>query len=512
MRSTPVSRMGLSRLGLLAGLIGMICVAGPPPATAGSFAELEKEVVEFTLDNGLRFIVLERHVAPVFAYATFVNAGGADELPGNTGIAHMFEHMAFKGTETIGTTSYAEEQKVLDRMDDIWAQVLAERERGRDADSEKLAELEEAFRDAEEDAQKFVVSNEFSKILEEQGVQDLNAGTALDWTIYHYSLPSNRLELWAMMEADRLTHPVMREFYRERDVVIEERRMRYESSPTGRLMEAFLGLTFPAHPYGDGVIGYRADLENMHRSNALAFRKTYYVAPNITIAVVGDVTVKDVKALAKKYFSDVPVGPTPPRVGTIEPEQAGERRVTIEDPAQPFIFLGYHIPDVRDPDFTAYELLGMALGQGRSSRLYAELVKRRKIAAEIGAYAGWPAQKYPCLFLIYTMVSAGEDPHDVEAAIHEVIDDLKDHPITEEELAGTKIRAKADLIRQVRSNGGLTWALTTYDRLYGDWRKVFRIDEELEAVTVDDIKRIAERTFVKSNRNIAMIAHPSEES
>jgi len=508
MRRHAIPRVGLSRICLVAGTVALLFAATPPPAVAGSFQDIEDDVVEFTLDNGLTFLVLERHVAPVFSFATYVNAGGADELPGITGIAHMFEHMAFKGTQTIGTTDYEKEQEVLDKMDAIVRELLTEKRKGRDADADKIAELDKAFQETQQEAGEFVVTNDFSKVLEENGVQGINAGNALDWTIYHYSLPSNRLELWAMMEGDRLSRPVMREFYKERDVVIEERRMRFDSSPTGRLVEQLLGLAFPAHPYGDGVIGYMADLESMDRADASEFWHKYYVASNITIAVVGDVKVKDVKKFAKKYFSDVPTGPEPDRVGTPEPEQRGERRFTLEDPAQPFIFVGYHIPDAMDPDYGAYELLSRGLGQGRSSRLYSELVKKQKIAADVGAFSGFPGEKYPTLLMIYAMVSAGEDPYEVEEAIYEVIDDLLENPITEGELEGLKTRSMAELIRRVRSNTGLAWALTTFDGLYGSWRRIFHLEEEMAAIGTADLERIAGKTFVMSNRNVAMIVNP----
>jgi predicted Zn-dependent peptidase len=246
----------------------------------------------------------------------------------------------------------------------------------------------------------------------------------------------------------------------------------------------------------------------MDRAEAVAFWNKYYVASNITIAVVGDVNVKEVKKLAEKYFADVPTGPEPARVGTPEPKQAGERRVTLEDPAQPFVFIGYHIPDAMDPDYGAYELLSRGLGQGRSSRLYTELVKRQKIAADVGAFSGFPGEKYPTLLMIYAMVSAGEDPYEVEEAIYEVIDDLLENPISEDELEGLKTRSMAEIIRRVRSNGGLAWALTTFERLYGDWHRLFHLDEEMALIDTDDLQRIASETFVKKNRNVAMIVNP----
>jgi predicted Zn-dependent peptidase len=315
----PLSLRGFALAGFFPAALLLAIAAGVlPVAEAAPLEKLADSVQEFTLENGLRFLVVERHDAPVFSYTTIVDAGGVCEVTGVTGIAHMFEHMAFKGTETVGTTDYKKERKALVKVDAAWDAVIDERRKGFDTDSTRLAELVETYKKAREEAREFVVSNEFVTVLETNGARGVNAFTGTDMTGYLYSLPSNRLELWARMEADRLSHPVLREFYTERDVVRNERRSQ-ESSPIGRLFDNLLTTAFAAHPYGTGVIGHSSDIEAFHRRDALGFFEQYYVATNMTVALVGDVTVDEVKKLAKKYFSEVRGGPDPPPVVTVEP-------------------------------------------------------------------------------------------------------------------------------------------------------------------------------------------------
>src|SRR5215212_3926357 len=268
---------------------------------AQDLASFEKRTTVRKLDNGLTFIILERHEAPVFSYATVVNAGSAQEAPGITGLAHMFEHMAFKGSDRVGTSNWPEEQKALQRVEEAYAAydkaVHAETNR----DEAKIKELEKAWRDAIAAADKFVVDNEFSTIVDRSGGVGMNAFTASDITAYFFSLPSNRFELWAFLESERFRNPVFRQFYKERDVVFEERRMRIESSPIGRLLEQFLSAAFMAHPYGFGTgIGWPSDLHSFSATDAANFFKKYYVPSNMVIAIVGDVNANEAWPVIEK--------------------------------------------------------------------------------------------------------------------------------------------------------------------------------------------------------------------
>src|SRR5579862_4058920 len=256
---------------------------------AQSLKDFEKRITEFTLGNGLHFIIFERHEAPVVSFHSYVNAGSVDDPGGETGIAHMFEHMAFKGTETIGTKNYAQERAAMDEVEKVYDQYDAERNKGVRADKAKVAELEKQLKAAMEKANSFVIPNAYPQLIEENGGVGLNAGTGEDSTQYFYNFPRNRLELWFLLESQRFYDPVFREFYKERDVVREERRMRVESSPQGMLVEALLATAFAAHPYRNMPGGWASDIENLRLTDALKFYKVYYVPSNITIGIAGDV-------------------------------------------------------------------------------------------------------------------------------------------------------------------------------------------------------------------------------
>ncbi len=478
------------------------------PAGAAGFKDLESQVKKFTLPNGLTFLVLERHDAPVFSFWTYVDAGGVDEVPGITGVAHMFEHMAFKGTQTVGTTDYEAELEAMAAEDAAWDAVSRELDRGFEADSTRLAALEEAYKKARDEARKLVVSNEYSKILEEQGAVGLNANTWTDYTQYFYSLPSNRLELWARMEGDRLTNPVLREYYTERDVVYEERRFQ-ESSPTGRFFLDWLAASFDAHPYGiGGVIGHASDLKRITRRDAQNFFDRNYVASNITIAVVGDVKFDEVKRLAEKYFSGVRAGEDPPPLRTVEPRHEAEVRVIREEDALPIVLIGYHIPGSRDPRWFAHQLLSDIAGGGRSSRIYQRLVKEDKIAAQAGTGVGIIGDKYPTLLAVQAVVAKDATVDTVEAAVYEELRRLVEEGPTPEELQKVKTMARAGFVRGLRSNSGLAGQLASNEGMRGDYRKLFRTLEELDAVTVEDVKAAARETFRPGNRVVGIMRKP----
>ena len=482
-------------------------VAAVAPAQADTFEDLASQVHEFTLDNGLKFLLFERHDAPVFSFRTYVDAGGVDEVPGVTGIAHMFEHMAFKGTHTVGTKDYAAEAKAMEKVDEAWLALARETAKGHRADPNKVEQLEAAFDAAQKKAQEYVVSNEFSKLLEENGAQGLNAATGTDMTFYLYSLPSNRLELWARLEGDRLTNPVLREFYTERDVVIEERRFQ-ESSPSGRMFDQLITTGFTAHPYGTGIIGFTSDLQQLTRQDAYDFFQKYYVASNMTIAVVGDVYPDDLEKLAKKYFSKVPAGEDPMPVRTVEPKHEAEIRFERIEDAQPIVAMGYHIPGMSHPKWYAYEMLGDILGSGRSSRTYTRLVKEDQIASQAGGGVGFPGRKYPNMLVLFGLVSTDSTPEEVEAAFKEEVMRIAEEGPTAEELDKVKSMNKAAMIRQLRSNSGLAAQLARYQGMFGDWRQLFDVIEQIEAVTLEDVREAAQDALRPGNAVVGMIKKP----
>jgi predicted Zn-dependent peptidase len=493
-------------------LIAFICLVlmYPHVTYAEGYRDLEKNVVEHTLPNGHTFLLVERSTAPVFSFCTLVHAGAVDEQYGIGGIAHMMEHMAFKGTETVGTTDFEAENEAMNREDDAYEALLDEKRKGIFADSTRLESLEAAFKAAQEEANQYVVPNEYSKILDRHGATGVNAGTGADMTIYFYSLPSNKIELWALMESDRLTNPVFREFYQENEVVQEERRQRLESSPAGRLLDEFLSVAFKEHPYGHGLIGTQSDLRSFTRREGTEFRNNYYVARNMTTVIVGDMDIGDTKKLLDTYFSAMPDRPLPPIVDTQEPPQAAERRIIMEDSAQPFFVVGYHIPDQRHPDYPAIQAALDILANGRTARLYKTLVKESKIAVQVGGFAGYPGAQYNTIAMVYAVASAGQDVREVETQFHEIVQSMMEEGITEEELDGYKARAKAQYIRQLRSDNGLARMLATYQEFYGGWRNLFRYLDTIDSMTTDDVQRVIESTFVKNNRTVGIIVPPAE--
>ena len=489
---------------LLTGLV-VIAMGAAQTALAQDMAAFEKKVSVRTLANGLTVLVCERPEAPVFSFFTHVDVGGDREVPGITGLAHMFEHMAFKGTDRIGTTDYAKEKAALEAVESAYAAYDAERRKSVGRDDKKVAELEKAWKDRIAEADVYVVKNEFGEIIDREGGVGLNAFTNSDETGYFFSFPANRLELWAYLESERYLKPVMREFYKERDVVHEERRMRTESQPIGRLIEQFAAAAFTAHPYGQPVVGWPSDLTTFSATDALAFHASYYVPSNMTVAVVGDVRAAEVFKLVETYFGRLPKAPKPPPLRTSEPPQKAERQVVIKDTAQPFYVEGYHRPAFDHPDDAVYDVLQDMLSSGRTSRLYRALVRDKKIAAAASGFGGFPGVKYPSLFAFFGVPTPGHTPEEIRDAIRAEIERLKTEDVSEGELAMVKTRTRANLIRQLDSNQGLALQLGRYQARDGDWRELFRDVDQIQKVTKADVRRVANETFVETNRTVAMI-------
>ena len=474
-------------------------------AVAQDLASFEKRITVKKLDNGLTVIICERPGAPVFSFNTHVDAGSVQDPMGQTGLAHMFEHMAFKGTDKIGTTDYAAEKIALARVETAYAAYIAERDKQVGRDEQKVKDLQKAWQDDIADAQKYVKPNEFPQILESNGAEGMNASTSEDQTEYHYSFTENRLELWAYLESERFLHPVMREFYKERNVVIEERRMRTDSNPVGRLIEQFTTAAFQAHPYHRPTIGWMADLNSFSATDAQHFFDEYYIPPNMVVAVVGDIKASAALPIIEKYFGRIPSRPQPDERTTTEPPQNAERRVILQDRAQPLYLEGYHRPDYRDRDDNVYDAIADLMSNGRTSRLYRALVRDKKIAAYSAGFSGLPGIKYPHLFAFYAFPLPGHTTDEVAAAIHVEIERLKNEDITDEELKMIRTRAKANLLRGLDDNEGLASNLALFETRYGDWRELFHQVENLDKVSKADIRRVANKTFVATNRTVGII-------
>jgi predicted Zn-dependent peptidase len=469
-----------------------------------TFEAIKNQVRTHVLANGMKFIVLERHDAPVVSFHVYADVGGANESYGITGISHLLEHMAFKGTKTVGTKDYAAESKLLDELDLVYEQMRREEAKA-SPDQAKIGVLKAKFADLQKKAKEYVVNNEYFDMMMRQGDAGVNAYTSNDATQYINYLPSNRLEYWMAMTSDRFLNPVFREFYKERDVVMEERRLGIETRPTGKLIEDFTATAFKAHPYHHGVIGHMSDLQSITRKDVEEYFKKYYGPSNLTVGLVGDVNADEVFELAKTYFGRIPSGPKPEPVRTREPEQWGERRVTVVAKAQPYLIIGYHMPDAKHKDSRALEALANIIGQGRSSRLYESLVKDKKIAIQAASMSGYPGDKFSGLIAFFAVPAAGKTSAECLTAIEEEIEKIKTEAVSEDELTKYKRSTVKSLLSWMKSNPQMASLLTYADVVLGDFEELFNQVNQVRAVTSDDVKRVAGQYLVKNNRTIGEI-------
>ena len=489
---------------IMLGAAAVLAVASAT-ATSQDLKSFEQKITTKVLPNGLTLIICERPDAPVFSYSTFIDAGDVNDPSGESGLAHMFEHLAFKGTSQIGTKDYTAEKVALAKVEAANEAYEAEYLKAVGRDPQKLVELKKAFKAAEAEAHKFVIPNQFTDVAERNGAARLNAQTGLDETQFFWSMPENRLELWAWLESGRLSDTVPREFYKERDVVMEERRMRTDSNPEGRLVEQFLATAYVAHNYGRSGIGWPSEVSQITATEAMDFHKKYYIGANIVVSVVGDVKAAEAMPMLEKYFSRIPAGPKPQEMTTVEPKQFAEKTVVVRDASQPIFIEGYHRPDYRDPDAAVYDAISDSLSNGRVSRLYRSLVRAQQIAAEAEGESPFPGDKYPGLFIFFAAPLPGHTPAEMRDAIHKEIDKLKTADVSDEELAMFKTRTRADLLRGLGDNQGLANALTEYQTRFRDWRELFRQLDRVDKVSKADIRRVASQVFVSGNRTEAWI-------
>jgi predicted Zn-dependent peptidase len=481
-----------------------------PAAMLGqNLADIEKRVTEFKLANGITFVVYERHQAPIVSFFSRVNAGSADDPKGQAGLAHMFEHMAFKGTKSVGTLNLAAETKAMEAVEAAYDALTTERNKGRQSSPDKIKELDASLKKAIENANGFVDKERFTKVLEENGAVGLNAFTSLDETAYIMSMPANKLELWFAMEADRFINPVFREFYNERGVIREEYRQRVESDPIGRLIYEMLTVAFSTSPYRTHPAGVPSDIESYRHADAVAFRKEYYVPSNIVIGIAGDVDPVEVKRLAEKYFAKMTGGPKPTGIMTKENEQQGEKRLSVESPSQPVVAIGYKRPSALDPEDVMFDVLSTLLGSGRTSFLYKELVQDKKIALQAQAIASFPGSRRDSLFLVFVVPNAGKSTEECEKAAYEIFERLKTEKVSEDQLKRVKTQLRAQLIRGLDSNSGMAQNLATSAALFGDWRMLFKQLDDIEKVTADDVMTAAKKYFVAKSRTVASTVQPA---
>ena len=471
---------------------------------------LEGRVKEYSLSNGMKILILERHFAPVVSLYMRFKVGAVDEAGGETGTAHLLEHMLFKGTETLGTRNYKEEKKILKDIDQLAGQVDEEMKKGEKADGNRIAELKERLKNIQQEHKKWVVKDEIDAIYSQNGAEGLNASTGYDVTTYKVSLPANQIELWARIESDRISNPVTREFYSEREVVREERRQREETQPDGKLMENFLATAFVAHPYGRPVIGWDSDIKYLKRGRVKQIFRDYYCPNNAVVAVVGDVNPDEVMKTIERYFGGIPRQEILPVSVSEEPEQSGERRVEVEFEANPKMIIGYHKPTLPHFDDYVFDVIDILLSDGRTSRLYKKLVEEKKIAVSVSTSNGFPGSRYANLFTVFATPRSPHTCDELEEEIYKQFDRLKEDAVTSYELNKVKNRLEASFIRSLNSNTGLAGRLSYYQTIAGDWRYIEEHLKVIEKVTPEDIMEVAKKYLIRKNRTVAQIVQKED--
>ena len=473
--------------------------AQTPPPTPAPGEQLP--VVRHVLDNGMTFLVLPRSQAPTVSLVVHYPVGSVNEHLGNTGIAHVLEHMLFKGSREIGTTDPALEAPLLAAADVAHDSLLAELSRPR-PDTARVRRFTEAVASLEDQAEAYAVPNEYDRILSSAGARGLNATTSHEATRYFVELPANRLELWFALESDRMRNPVLRGFHTELDVVYEERRMRLETSPGGLVQTALLATAFQVHPYGVPVIGHAADLEYMSRGQVTEYFRDYYGARNAVAAIVGDVDPDRVVEWAEEYFGTVPAGRAAPPVLAREPVQAGERRVTVEFDAEPRLMIGWRAVSGLHEDAPALNMLASLLTAGRSTRLYKRLVSGDRSAIHVSAYLG-PGFAHPGLFMVTAVPKSPHTTHELEVSIYQELDKIRTAAPDSSALARIKNQIRAGEFRRLSSSLELAMQLAESEASFGDWRETFRLSRRILEVTPEDVQRVAMKYLVNRNRTVA---------
>ncbi|HEU5070766.1 MAG TPA: pitrilysin family protein [Verrucomicrobiae bacterium] len=474
----------------------------------------EVPVTEHVLPNGMHMLLLERHDDPSVAGGWVAHVGSANERPGITGIAHLFEHMMFKGTPTIGTKDpkrdleiMAEQERIRDQMREEDAKMRAAYRRGDIDDitkpenkTERYKELETKFNALVQEQRQLLVKNEFDRIYRSAGGSGMNAFTMQDMTAYFINVPANKLELWMWMESERQLHPVFREFYAERDVVYEERRMRTESTPLGKFEETFNAIFWDALPYHWPVIGWPSDVASISKPEADDFYATYYCPQNITLILVGDFKTDEAVALAERYFGRIPHGAkNPPDLVTLEPKQLAEKRLNAAAEVNPQVEIQWHTVPFAHRDSYALEILGQLLST-RTGRLYKGLVLGSQVATD--AYADQNSMKLAGYFAAGGEAREGHTPAEVEQGIYAEIDKLKREDVPAEELQKVKNNFAAAEYRKLASNQAILFQLIFNDGL-GDWHEFNNANKKIQAVTADDVKRVASTYLTRENRAVA---------
>mgnify|MGYP001251886482 FL=1 len=483
-------------------------------ACTGPVYGQQVDVKERTLSNGMKLLMLERHHSPTIAGGWVVRVGSVNERPGITGIAHLFEHMMFKGTPAIGTKDAKRDAEIINEQEIVRDAMRLEESkmrlalrRGEINDLEKAEnktpryrELEVKFNELIKNQREILVKNEFDRIYTTAGASGMNAFTSNDMTGYFITVPANKLEMWTWMESERLLRPVFREFYAERDVVFEERRMRTESTPLGKFQESLEALFWESHPYGWPVIGWPSDIPSISKAQADEFYSLYYAPQNITLVLVGDFKVEEAEGLCEKYFGRIPRGKKRiPEVVTSEVAQKVEKRMNAEAEANPQVDILWHSPAAGHPDARALKVLAAVLS-GRSGRLHKSLVLDKELATT--AFAQQMSRKYAGMFNVGGESKDTKTPGDVENGIYDEINRLKSELVSDRELQKVKNNFAAMAVRRTSSNFHMLLQLIQYEGV-DSWKAINTEIPNILEVEAEDIQRVARKYLIKENRTVA---------
>lgn len=496
----------------------LITVVVGPAAASGSISEIQIPVQEFYLDNGMQFLIVERHATPQVACRLAIRAGSVLEAAGKTGIAHLLEHMMFKGTKNFGTLDYQKDEKLQDRIEAAYQSILQERQK-RNPDQKRIErELAEMDR-LREEVKKIFVPQAFSAPLAKNGAVNINAFTSKDQTQYLLSIPADMIEQWFAMVSEQLFEPSWREFYVEKEVVQREWAFRYVNNPTGAAWLDLDATAYQAHPYRNPVIGWKADMENFSTRDAIAFHNTYYNPTNAVAVLVGDITLEQAKRLAKIYFERYPAGSRSPETVTAEPPQQGPRKSIrfLKGARSPLLCIGFHGAPMGSDDFYALDALTMVLSEGLSARMDQNIVNK---GLAVSAWASNPDNRYG------GMVVLGGSPNEpdglktlseeekrqaylnaceaLEALLLAEVEKIKAEPVDQRELQRIKKLNERDFLDRLRDNEDLAGTLASVEVETG-WRYLNTYLDKISKVTPEDIQRVARRYIYSDNQTSVYI-------
>jgi predicted Zn-dependent peptidase len=504
-----------------------VVFAAALPATAQNI-----DAKEYTLKNGMQVLMVERHEAPTIMASIFARVGSSNEQTGITGISHLFEHMMFKGTETIGTKDIKRDREIMAELDSLRLLMRDEQRimreqlrRGEiesmsdpEAKTERYREIDAVFDSLILEQRELIIKDHIDELYSKNGGFFLNAFTSEDMTGYFVRLPKNKIDLWMWIESDRFNNPVFREFYSERNVVREERRLGVESTPTGLIEEDFESVFWKSSSYHWSVIGWASDLDNITREQAESYFDTYYAPNNLTMILVGDLKPDDLIKTVREYFERIPRGTTePPDVTTLEENQYAEKRLIAEAEISPQTKIWYHTVAWKHADSYPLQVMAKILS-GKTGRLYKKLVEEKGIAKSsgggrgmfggenLGVSANQDSRKYAGAFQLNAEGKSGVRSEDLEAAIYEVFEDLRTTPVSAEELQKVKNQLRVDNIRfmDIMSGIGILFYLGQNAAL-GDWTEANNNPDRCDLVTAEDIQRVANKYFDREQRNVLLI-------